>query len=120
MGQVRVTVNGRNYDIACDDGEEEHLKSLARFIDKRVADLSRSLGGMAGDAKLLLMTSLLIADELSTALSRIEELQGEQQTLRELQSAATERAQNAETMAASVIEAAARRIEDIAAKLDAA
>jgi cell division protein ZapA len=74
MAQVTVLVNGRNYTLACEDGEEEHLSELAGFIDNRVAELGRSVG-QVGDARLLLMASLVVADELGVAHERVDELE---------------------------------------------
>ncbi len=119
MGQVNLTVNGRHYTVACDDGEEAHLAELGRYIDRRVTELVRGLG-QAGDSKLLLMAALLISDELSEALGRIEELEGELNTIKQSKSFAADRAQQAESIAADVIEAAARKIEDIVGRLEAA
>jgi cell division protein ZapA len=71
MASVNVTINGRVYQIACDDGQEAHLKRLGGYIDKRIAELVASVGQI-GDARLLVMASLLIADEMSDAYSRLE------------------------------------------------
>jgi cell division protein ZapA len=72
MPQVDVHVNGRRYQIACDEGQEEHLTQLAEYVDKRVQELVGAVG-QVGDARLLVMTSLLVADELSEAYSTLEE-----------------------------------------------
>ena len=64
MAQVGVAINGRTYQIACDDGQEEHLKQLATYVDKRVAELIAAVG-QVGDMRLLVMTALILADELS-------------------------------------------------------
>ncbi|RMF09131.1 MAG: cell division protein ZapA [Alphaproteobacteria bacterium] len=66
MGQVTVEVNAQRYKLACRDGEEERLITLARFVDDRINELAGSLGNV-GDARLLLMASLVIADELLEA-----------------------------------------------------
>lgn len=71
MGQVTVSINERRYEIACDDGQEAHLTRLSRYIDKRVAELVASVGQI-GDARLLVMASLLIADELSEVYTELE------------------------------------------------
>jgi cell division protein ZapA len=62
MAQVTVTVNGRRYEISCDDGQEFHVFRLAEEIDRRVGQLVASVG-QVGDARLLLLASLLLADE---------------------------------------------------------
>jgi len=122
MAQVTVLVNGRNYTLACEDGEEEHLTALANFVDTRVAELGGSVG-QVGDARLILMASLVVADELAVAHERIEELEQEAGQLREdLERAAREKEATAAALAgedafAKVLESAAQRIEDIAARL---
>lgn len=72
MAQVSVTINDRNYQIACDDGQEDHLLKLANYVNTRVSELVASVG-QVGDARLLVMVSLLIADEMSDAYSELEE-----------------------------------------------
>ncbi len=73
MASVTVKVNGRPYPIICGDGEEEHLKYLAEFVDKKVQDLSDMVAN-ATETQLLLMASLLIADDLSQAYENIDKL----------------------------------------------
>jgi cell division protein ZapA len=116
MAQVTVLVNGRNYTLACEDGEEEHLTALANFIDSRVAELGRSVG-QVGDARLMLMASLIVADELAVAQERVEELEQEAEAAREKQTAVTTATGSGEDAFAEVLESAAKRIEDIAARL---
>ena len=70
MAQVTVVINNRKYDIACDDGQEKHLTNLAQYVDGKVSDLVASVG-QVGDARLLVMTSLLVADELSDVYSEL-------------------------------------------------
>ena len=62
MPLVNVMVNGRAYTIACDDGEEEHLRQLAATVDAKTREVLSSVG-QVGDTRLLLMAALLIADE---------------------------------------------------------
>ena len=73
MAQVTVTINDRRYNVACDDGQEAHLTRLGAYIDRRVGELVAAVGQI-GDAKLLVMVSLLIADELSDAYAELETL----------------------------------------------
>lgn len=76
MGSVTVNVNGRAYPIVCGDGEEQHLEYLAEFVDKKVLDLNNAVRN-ASEGQLLLMASLLIADDLSQAYETIEQLREE-------------------------------------------
>ena len=64
MAEVEVTINGRKYQIACDDGQEAHLLQLGEYIERRVQELVATVG-QVGDSRLLVMTSLLVADELA-------------------------------------------------------
>lgn len=73
MASLTVKVNGRAYPIICGDGEEEHLEYLAEFVDKKVQDLASSISN-ASEGQLLLMASLLIADDLSQSYETIEKL----------------------------------------------
>ena len=71
MAQVMVNINGRSFPVQCDDGEEERLADLARYVDQHVSDLAQNIG-QVGDARLLLMASLVIADELADAVTRLD------------------------------------------------
>ena len=63
MAQVEITINSKNYRIACEDGQESRIASLAAMVDSHVKDLVGQIGQI-GDTRLLVMASLLIADEL--------------------------------------------------------
>lgn len=63
MASVDLEVAGRRYDVACRDGEEEHLRSLAAIVDKRAHDAAAALGGLT-ETRQLLYAALLIADDL--------------------------------------------------------
>jgi cell division protein ZapA len=119
MPLVNVMVNGRAYTIACDEGEEGHLKSLAAEVDSKVQELLGSVG-QVGDQRLILMAALLLADEKHVADSQLEtarrQLADEQGARDELGG----RAERSESIAADVLENAVKRIEDIAARLKAA
>jgi cell division protein ZapA len=66
MPQVSITINGRSYPVACDEGEEERIRELGRMIDSKVAGFARQVG-QAGEARLLVLAALVLADELSEA-----------------------------------------------------
>jgi len=63
MGSVQVTVNGRAYSVACDDGQEAHVARLGSYLEQKVGQLVKAVG-QVGDARLLVMASLMITDEL--------------------------------------------------------
>lgn len=68
MAQVAVTINGRAYPVACNDGEEQRIVELARYVDGKVRTFARDLGQI-GEARLLLLAALVLADELADAQS---------------------------------------------------
>ena len=74
MPEVTVEIAGRSYRLGCGEGEEEHLASLAELIDTEARALQRQFGNMQ-EARLFLMTSLLVADRLSDAERRLGELE---------------------------------------------
>lgn len=103
MGQVDVQINGHSYRIGCDDGQEAHVRQLADYVDGRIQDLVNAVG-QVGESRLLVMSSLMVADELSEAYAALEGNSG---------------GGSAETEALSeAIEALAERIEGIADALE--
>src|SRR5258708_17408887 len=103
MGQVTIDINGRGYRIACADGEEPHLEELGRYVNEKVSQLVTQ-AGQIGDTRLLVMASLVIADELGEARGGIDK-----------RPAAKSAAGDA---IAEAIEAAAKRIDSLAARLE--
>lgn len=71
MAHVIVEVNGRPYTMQCPDGEEEHLRGLARTLDAEVMQIKQSVGNV-GDIRLLVMSGLVIADRLSEVSRKLE------------------------------------------------
>ena len=118
MGQVNVTVNQRSYTVACGDGEEQHLIELAKYLDKRVGELTEAVG-QVGDARLLLMAGLLICDDLSDALGKTKELKEEIAGLNTQGADAQSAASQTEENIANILVNSAKRIEDMAIRLEA-
>jgi cell division protein ZapA len=110
MSQVAVTVNGRAFKIACDDGQEPRIRRLAQYVDQRVGEFVRSLG-QVGEARLLLLAALVIADELSDANEALQQARSEAR-------AAEEEALGAADAAASGVHEIAQRVEALAARLE--
>ena len=107
MAHVELKINERKYQIACDDGQEEHLKKLGDFIERRVQGLVTSIG-QVGDSRLLVMVSLLIADELSESHSELSTLRGGNGVAAQLEN---------EERLSQTIERLAERIERVAESL---
>jgi cell division protein ZapA len=111
MSQVSITINSRKYKVACDDGQEAHLTRLGDYIDKRLNELVAAVG-QVGDSRLLVMVSLLLADELS-------DLYSENEFIKDKTDGGPLTAKKEEELAAFV-EKIAKRIENIAAGLEQA
>lgn len=73
MAQVTVKINGYAYTVVCEDGQEPHLQAMAEQVDRRVASI-KSLGGQSGEARLLVLAALLMADELHDRTAELREL----------------------------------------------
>ena len=116
MPLVNVLVNGRAYTVACDEGEEEHLRELGQYLDRRVRELSATVGQVA-DSRLLLMAGLVIADELSDAMAKLDEQNKELTTIKSAHALAAETLANDDERAANALEFASSRLEAIAARL---
>jgi len=107
VAQVSIDVNGRPYQVGCEDGQEPHLRELAQIFDRKVRQVSQEMGQL-GDTRLLLMGALLLADELAEARTRNATQQSEIARLQSSQS-------RTETRAVLALENAAKRIEKLAA-----
>jgi len=70
MAQVTVRINGYSYTIGCQDGEEDHLASMAAEVDKRI-DSIRAAAGQTGESRMLVMAALLLADDLFETQKRM-------------------------------------------------
>jgi cell division protein ZapA len=113
MAHVSVTINGRQYRMACDDGQEHHLARLAHDLDQRIAHL-RTTFGEIGDMRLTVMAALILADELSEAHKRVHRVEEEFSALQQMRAAAADRSVTADADLAAVFNSAAERIEQAA------
>ena len=117
MGQVSVSINNRQYRMACEDGQEEHLTQLAQDLDRRIAKL-RSDFGEIGDMRLTVMAALIVGDELSEQGQRLRRAEDELAALQDARMLASDRSKATESAIASAFNAAAERIERLARILD--
>ncbi len=119
MPQITVQVNNQPYVVVCDDGEEAHLQELAEFLDKEVANLKENFG-QVGDGRLLMMAGLMVADKLSEALAKIEDMLEEVKKLQLEREAETNQSREQEDAVAVKLEEAAKHIEALSEQLKAA
>ena len=117
MAQVSVSINGRQYRMACEAGQENHLMKLAKTLDDRIHEL-RGKFGQIGDARLVVMAALTIADDLAEVNRKVRQLQDEIAALHDSRVVSADRAQATQTAVVAAINAAADRIEAIAHRLN--
>ncbi len=112
MAHVSVTISGRQYRMACDDGQEHHLARLSHELDQRIAHL-RTTFGEIGDMRLTVMAALIVADELSEARQRMRRVEEELVGMQQARVAASDQSKLQADVAAA-FNAAAERIERVA------
>ncbi|MFZ0764508.1 MAG: cell division protein ZapA [Bradyrhizobium sp.] len=110
MSHVNVTINGRQYRMACEEGQETRLLRLAESLEARIASL-RGKFGEIGDARLTVMAALTVCDELQDAGNRIHGLEEELMALNDVRAVAADRAKATQAAVANALNAAADRIE---------
>lgn len=110
MSHINVTINGRQYRMACEEGQEVRLLKLAENLESRIESL-RGRFGEIGDARLTVMAALTVCDELLDASARLQSLEQEVATLRDVRVTAMERAKATQVAVAKALTAAAERIE---------
>ncbi len=110
MSHINVTINGRQYRMACEEGQEVRLLKLAENLETRIESL-RGKFGEIGDARLTVMAALTACDELVDAGNRIRALEEELESLRNVRAGAIDRAKATQIAVANALNAAADRIE---------
>jgi cell division protein ZapA len=112
MSQVTVTINGRQFRMACEDGQESHLLRLAAELDQRIERLRVTFGEI-GDTRLTVMAALTVADELADTSGRLRRLEEEMARLQDARAAAAERSDATQAAVAAALNSATERIEQV-------
>src|SRR6516225_2708518 len=108
MNHINVTINGRQYRMACEEGQEIRLLKLAESLEQRIETL-RGKFGEIGDARLTVMAALTVCDELLDANARLRAIEDELTSLRNVRTSAADRAKATQAAVASALNAAAER-----------
>lgn len=116
MAQVNLTVNGRIYRMACEDGEEDHVSELGRRFDDAINELRGALGEI-GDQRLMVMAGILMTDRLDDTEQRLKRAEHEIQGLKDMRANAAMRIEGLEQSFAESIAMAAQRIEQLSERL---
>lgn len=139
MTEVNLLIHGRSYGVGCDDGQEKRVKELGQYIDKKVREIAGAGGSAATEAHLLMLASLVMADELFETREAIQQIRGQMTTqareIDNLQAQIEQMAQNTpaamptesgtlspemEERIAATITGLSTRLETIAKRLQAA
>lgn len=116
MSQVNVTINGKHYRMACDDGQEAHLAGLAERLNGAIATLRERFGEI-GDQRLTVMAAIMFADQSGEAARRIASLEAQLGEAQKAHAVTAELGLEDAQAAASAVLAAAVRIESLAGKV---
>jgi cell division protein ZapA len=117
MTHVTVTIHGKQYRMACEEGQEGQLTTLAKDLDQRVEQLKKNFGAI-GDMRLIVMAALTIGDELFEAIKRIRRLEEELTALQDARVVSSERAQQTQGAVAAALNSASERIEHVTRSLN--
>lgn len=116
MPQVTVTIDGKQYRMACDEGQEEHLIGLAERFDRYVMHLKDSFGEI-GDQRLTVMAGIMVMDELAELQKRMKGMESEVATLRKTRDDALVKADKNDAALTGALGVLAERMESLATKL---
>jgi cell division protein ZapA len=110
MPQVLVNIGGRSYRLACNPGEEEHLATLAKFVDGKIAEMHGAFRDI-GDQRIVVMAALAIADELFDAKKKVETAKADSDGALARQKADSDEALARHSESRAALEARAARLE---------
>lgn len=116
MAQITVTINGRSFRMACDDGEEDRLFSLAERFDGWIHELRGSFGEI-GDQRLTVMAGIMATDQLAEVEKKLAKAKAELAELKQEREVGEDRLHSREADTAAALDKVACRIEALAAGL---
>lgn len=117
MAEVSVEINGRKYRMACEDGQETHLTSLATRFNRYIDEYKGAFGEI-GDNRLTVMAGIAVVDELVEAERKLNALRAELESVTRAGSAVAAESEALEARFAAKLGDVARRIESIASAID--
>jgi cell division protein ZapA len=117
MAQVTVTIDGKAYRMACEEGQEDHLSDLAAKFDQYVGHLKAQFGEI-GDLRLTVMAGIMVMDELSEVDRRLKSLEAEVDKLKNGREATLSDQARTEEAVASALSEVTAQIQTIVARLN--
>jgi cell division protein ZapA len=118
MAQVTVTIDGKTYRMACEEGQEDHLIELAGRFDRYVTHLRESFGEI-GDQRLTVMAGVMVMDELVELQKRMKGMESEIATLRKTRDDALMKADKNDAALTGALSTLAGRMEALARRINA-
>ncbi len=118
MASVSVLINGKNYRMACEEGQEPHLLALGERLNTYVGQLKGDFGEI-GDQRLTVMAGVMVTDELVEMEKKNAKLEAEIETLKNSLKSSASESGSAEQAAADKIADLAERLSELAGKLAA-
>ena len=117
MSQVTVTINGKTYRMACDEGQENHLVELSQKLDGYVGHLKGSFGEI-GDQRLTIMAGIMVVDELTELQKKLRVQEADMENLRANRDKALTASDEQSKSVAAGLDEATDRLEQLARKLN--
>ncbi len=117
MAQVTVSIDGKAYRMACEEGQEDHLTELASRFDQYVSHLKLQFGEI-GDLRMTVMAGIMVMDELSEVSRKLKVLEAEAETLRQGRETALSQTARSEEVLVAALGELTGQIQGIAAKLN--
>ena len=119
MAQVTVTIDGKAYRMACEEGQEQHLEHLAGRFDRYVGHLKGQFGEI-GDLRLTVMAAIMIMDELTEDERKIKGLESELDSLKKTRDSALAKSERADDALVDALFEITGQIERLSSRLNAA
>jgi cell division protein ZapA len=117
MAQVTVSIDGKAYRMACEEGQEDHLIGLAQHFDQYVSHLKRQFGEI-GDLRLTVMASIMIMDELAEANRSRAALEAEVDNLKQHRDGARTVSERSDQAVAGMLSELTAQVRAISDKLN--
>ena len=121
MAEVSLAIHGQSYGIACDDGQEQRLMELGRYVDQRLREIAGA-GAATTESHLLVLTSLVLTDEIYELRETLQNMQNAPQGQVSHDTAAPQQqagmSQEDESAVMEVIEQLSARIDSVSSRLD--
>ena len=117
MAQVTISIDNKQYRMACDEGQEEHLIEMGQKFDRYVTFLKGSFGEI-GDQRLTIMAAIMVMDELTELQKRVKGMESEIVTLRKTRDDALVKADKNDAALTGALAGLAERMERLADKLN--